>query len=179
MVERADDGVIQRGAAAGIDALEGFLQFRDAVGEILIEIEVEIVVEIHDESFVARVAALHQSDGRFIHARAFFAHAAAIVDHQPHADGNVFAFENGKLLFNLIFKDTKIFLFETFGETTAIIQHRGVQDHQVDANGNGGAGTSTLTRRRRRWRRKRILRESDGRHQNTTRYRYENRPPQK
>src|SRR5271154_256671 len=180
MVERADDSVVQRGPAAGIDAFQSFFQFRDAVAEILVEIQVEIIVEVHDESFVAGIAALHQGNGRFIHAGTFFAHAAAIVDHQAHADGNIFAFENGELLFDLIFKDAKIFLLEAFGETSAIVEYRSVQDHQVDADGNGATLIGTLAWRWRRWWRKGILRESDGRdggHQNTARRRYEKRPP--
>ena len=94
MVERADDGVIQRRAAAGIDAFERFLQFLRIVGEIAIEIEVVVVIEIHDKDFILRIAGLHESQRRGVHLGALLAHAAAVVDHQAHGDGNIFASKN-------------------------------------------------------------------------------------
>ena len=93
MIDRADNRVIQRRAASRIDAFQRFFQFRNVVAEILIEVQIKIVVEVDDESFVLRVAGLHQRERRFVHPRPLVAHAPAIVDHQPHADGNILALE--------------------------------------------------------------------------------------
>src|SRR5712692_1304920 len=153
MVKRADDRVAQSGAAAGIDAFEGFFQLGNAAGEILVEIEIEVVVEVDDESFVLGVAGLHESDGRFVDAGTLVAHAAAIIDHQPHADGNVLALEDGKFLFDFVFEDAKIFRLEAVGEALTVIDDRRVQHQQVNVNLDAGAlltGVGILAGRRRR-----------------------------
>src|SRR5712692_806922 len=82
VVDRADDGVIESGAAARIDAFEGFLEFGDAVGEILVEVEIKIVVEVDDEGLVLWIAVFDEGDGGFVHAGTFVAHAAAVVNDQ-------------------------------------------------------------------------------------------------
>src|SRR5439155_5182547 len=56
----ADKRVIKRRAAARIDAFERFLQFRNAAGEILVEVEIVVVVKIDDECLVLWVAALDE-----------------------------------------------------------------------------------------------------------------------
>ena len=52
MVERANDGVVKRGTAAGIDAFQSFLELGNAVAEVLVEVEIKVIVEVDDESFV-------------------------------------------------------------------------------------------------------------------------------
>src|SRR5271163_2973828 len=168
MVERADDGVVERGAATGIDALEGFLQFRNAVGEVFVEVEIKIVVEIDDESFVLLVAGFHQGDGRFVDAGALVAHAAAVINDQTHADGNVFALEDGKFLLAFILEDTKIFFLESVGKPAAIVEHGGVQHDEADVDFDAAAGLGRalrLVRRKRLRIRKGNLRERSKRQQ--------------
>ena len=92
MVERANHGVIERGAAAGVDAFEGVLHFVDVAGEIVVGVEIIVVVEIDDEGFVLRIAGFTKRQRGGVHLRALVAHAAAVVDHQAHADGHVFLF---------------------------------------------------------------------------------------
>ena len=139
MIERADDGVIERSAAARVNAFEGFLEFGDAAGEILVEIEVIVVIEIDDEGFVVRIGSLNESQGGFIDAGTLVAHGAAIVDHQAHADRNIFALEERKLLFGFVFEDAKIVFLEAINEFAAIIEDGGMKNDQANVNLDGAA----------------------------------------
>ncbi len=99
---------------------------------------------------------MNQSDGGLVDAGTLVAHAAAVIDHQPHADGNVFTLEDGKLLFDSVFKDAKIFGFEAIGKTLTVVKNGRVQNDQVNVNLDAG----TLLARvhvlpRRGWRRTR------------------------
>ena len=134
MIKRADDGVIERSAAARVNAFEGFLEFGDTAGEILVEIEVVVVVEIDDEGFVVRIGSLDESQGGFIDAGTLVAHGAAIVDHQAHADRNIFALEERKFLFGFVFEDAKIVFLEAINEFAAIIEDGGMKDDQANVN---------------------------------------------
>ena len=139
MIERADDGVIERSAAARVNAFEGFLEFGDTAGEILVEIEVIVVIEIDDEGFVVRIGSLDESQGGFINPGTLVAHRAAIVDHQAHADRNIFALEERKFLFGFVFEDAKIVFLEAINEFAAIIEDGGVKDDEADVDFNGAA----------------------------------------
>ena len=97
----------------------------------------------------SRIAGLHQGDGRFVHAGAFLAHAAAVIDHQTHGDGNVFALEHGKLLLGFILKYAEVFFLQAFSEASAIIEHGGMQYHQVDADLDRPLVAGVLARRKR------------------------------
>src|SRR6516164_8678111 len=132
MIERTDDGVVESGAAACVDALESLFEFGDAAGKIFVEVKVEIIVEIDDEGFVLRIAVLDKGESGFVNARALVAHTAAVVDHQSHADGNVLALEDGEFLLDFVFVDAEIVLSETFDEFAAVVQNRGVENHEVD-----------------------------------------------
>lgn len=139
MIERADDGVIERGAAARVNAFEGFLEFGDTAGEILVEIEVVVVIEIDDEGFVVRIGSLDESQGGFIDAGPLVAHGAAIVNDQAHADRNIFALEERKFLFAFVFEDAEILFFKAVDKFAAVIEDCGVKDDQADVNLDGAA----------------------------------------
>ena len=94
MVERADHRVVERGASARVDALERGFHLLDVAGEIVFGVEVVVVVEIHHEGFVLRIGSLHEGKRCRVHLRPFVAHAAAIVDHQTHADRHVLLLED-------------------------------------------------------------------------------------
>src|SRR4029077_19987726 len=99
------------------------------------------------------IAGLHESDGGFVHAGTLIAHAAAIIDDQSHADGDVFALEDGKLLLDFVFEDAKVFRLEAVGEALAVVDHGGVQNDQVHPEGQLRAllaGVGILAGRRRR-----------------------------
>jgi len=151
VIERADDSVVESGAAARVDALKGFLQFRNVVGEVLVEVEVEVIVEIDDESFVLGIAVLDESEGSLVDAGTLVAHAAAIVDDQAHTDGNIFALEDGELLLDLIFVDAEILLGEAVNEFAAVVENAGVKNDEVDVEldfATGLGGGNGLVRRR-------------------------------
>ena len=56
VVERADHGVVERRAAARVDAREGLFRSLMVVGEVAVGVEIILVVEVDDESFILRVA---------------------------------------------------------------------------------------------------------------------------
>src|SRR5208282_1689217 len=132
MVQGADDGVVERGAAASVDALQRFLEFGNAVSKILVEIEVQIVVEIDDKGFVLGIAVQDESKRGLVHLRPFVAHAAAIVNDQAHADGNIFALEEGELLLGLVLVNAETVLRESFHEFAAIVDNGGMEHDQTD-----------------------------------------------
>src|SRR6202044_2377165 len=133
VIERADDRVIKGRAAARIDALERFVQFSLVVGEVLVRVEVIFVVKIHHESFVLRIAGLHERKSGGSHLRAFLAHAPAVIDDQPHSYGNVFAAENRELLLDLVFEDSEAVLTQVRNEISAVVDDRGMEHHEIDA----------------------------------------------
>ena len=76
-------------------------------GEIAVRVQVILVVEIHDEGFVLRIAGLHKRHRGGVYLLALFAHAAAVIDHQAHGYGNIFASEDGNILLDLFSKTLK------------------------------------------------------------------------
>src|SRR4029077_12995870 len=104
-----------------------------------IEVEIEIVVEVDDERLVLWIAGLDESESGFIYAGSLVSHAAAIVDHQAHADGNILALKGGEFLLNLVFENAKAFDFQAVRELAAIIEHRGMQNHEADIDLDGRA----------------------------------------
>ncbi len=119
VVERADEGVVKGGAASRIDAIERVLEFVDVAGEIANGIEVEVVVEIDDEGLVLRIAHFHKCERSGADLGDLVAHAAAIVDDQAQADGNVFLAEDRELLLDLVLEDAEVFLLQARNELAA------------------------------------------------------------
>src|SRR6516162_8383295 len=140
MIERADDGVVESGAAARVDALESLFEFRDAARKVFVEVKVKIVVEIDYEGFVLRIAVLDEGESGFVNAGTLVAHTAAVVDHESHADGNILALEDGEFLLDFVFVDAEIVLGETLDEFAAVVQNRGVENHEVDIKLDAAAG---------------------------------------
>src|SRR4029077_12672374 len=62
------------------------------------------------------------------------AHAAAIVNDQAHADGDIFALENGEFLFDFVFENPEVFVFQTVGEALAVVKNGGVQNDEANVN---------------------------------------------
>src|SRR5712692_10351027 len=157
VVERADDRVVKGRRAAGINALQGFFHVADVAGEILVHVEIVVVVEVHHEAFVRRIAGAHEDQRRGVDALALVAHAAAVVNHQAKTHRNVFALEDREFLLHLVFKHAELFLFQSIGKAAAVVEHGRVQDHQVDVNLDpaftlalGGRRLRPRRRRRRR-----------------------------
>src|SRR6266849_10378085 len=75
----------------------------------------------------------------------------------------VFTLENRELLLDFVFENAEIILLEAVREAPTIVDHRGVQHHQVDVHANLGILTrARLTgRRRRRARNRRNLRQGN------------------
>jgi hypothetical protein len=95
-----------------------------------------------------------------VHARALIAHAPTVVDDQTHADGNIFALEDGQFLLDLVFQDAEILLLKSFGEAAAVVDNCGVKDDEVDVDADAAflPGGILARRRRRRTRNIRNLR---------------------
>src|SRR5882724_2318387 len=146
MIHGADDRVVERGGTASVDAFKSFLEFGDAAGEILVEIEVVVVIEIDDEGLVLGIGSLDQSEGGFVDASALVAHGAAVVNNQAHADRNVFTLEYGKFLFGFVFKDAEIFLLEAVDEFAAVVEDGGVENDEADVDSEDAALLVVLAR---------------------------------
>jgi len=139
VIEGADNRVVESGAAAGINTFEGFLKFGNTAGEIFVEIEVVVVIEVDDERFILRIGGLNESECSGVDARTFVAHGAAVVDDQAHADGDILAFEDGEFLLGFVFEDAEVFFFETFGEFATVVKNGGVEHDEIDVHANGAA----------------------------------------
>jgi len=64
----------------------------------------------------------------------FVAHAAAVIDDQSHADGDVFALEDGKFLLDFVLVDAKVLRLEAVSEALAVVDDGRVQNDQVDVD---------------------------------------------
>ena len=151
VIEGANHGVVEGGAAAGVDALEGVFHFGDVVGEIVNRVQIEVVVEIDDEGFVLRIAGLYQGQSGGVHLGTLVSHAAAIVDHQAHAHGHVFLAEHRNFLFDFVFQHAELVLLKSRDELAAIIDHGNVQDDEVDVLADGVVGRRLGRRLGRGW----------------------------
>ena len=132
MIERSDHRVVERGAAARINALQRFLQFFRVVGEIFVEVEVELIVEVDDEHLILRIAGFHERQRRRVHLRALLAHASAVVHHQAHRDGDVLAPKNGYFLLGFVFEDPEILFLQVGNERAFRILDGRVQHDEID-----------------------------------------------
>ncbi len=70
VIERTDHGVIQRRAAARVNAFERRFHFVQVAREVVLGIEVVVVVEIDDEAFILRIGSLDERERRRVHLRA-------------------------------------------------------------------------------------------------------------
>ena len=95
VVDGHADGVPHGRAAARIDARQRLFHFLDVVGEVFAVRVVEegFVVEVDDEDFVVCGWILDQRQRRRFHLGALVAHAAAVVDDQPHRHRHILALE--------------------------------------------------------------------------------------
>ena len=74
---------------------------------------------------------MYQGESRFVHPRALVAHTAAVINNQAHANGNIFALEDRQFLFDFVLVDAEIILGQAVDKFAAIVEHTGVQNHQV------------------------------------------------
>ena len=134
-VRRKIQSIVQSGFAASIDVFERVDQIADAAGEILFEIS--RIVEIDNERFILGIAFAHERQRRAVHALAFVAHAAAVVDDQAKADRNVFVPERLDRLQNFVFENLEVFLFQAVDRTAFFIEngYRQLDFKRLDAEG--------------------------------------------
>src|SRR5262249_51656765 len=82
-----------------------------------------------------------------------FLHAAAVINYQAHADGNVLALEDGKFLLLFSFVNAEIVTSQAVHKVAAVVNDRGMQHHQVYVHldlAAAGRNATFLSRRGRR-----------------------------
>ena len=124
VVERHAYGIVKRGAAAGVNPLQGVLQPQHVAGERTVE--EALVIEIDDEDFVFRIRRFDEIDSGGIHLAALIPHASAVVDQNAEGDGDVFPPEVFELLQNFLFIDLEGALRQVRDEMATAVQNRGM-----------------------------------------------------
>ena len=149
VVGRGHHRVVQRGSSPRFHLLQGLTQLAGVTGEVLVQ--VILVVEIHYEDLILRIAGTHQVQGSFVYLVALFPHGAGIVDHDSHGYGNILMPEVRDGLRLAILEHRKSILLQVRDQVLFVVNYRGVQHHFIDfrvENKPTGLGFG----RRRRWR---------------------------
>src|ERR1700733_3645309 len=87
VIGRGHDGVVQGGAALGIDMREAVTQLVHVGSEILID--VGLVGKVDHEALIVRIGVVDQIEGSSIHRLALGAHGAGVVYQNSQRYGNV------------------------------------------------------------------------------------------
>src|SRR5271155_2731880 len=121
MIQTLADGIVERRSSARTDGVEGFFEFFGIVREgfAFHEFDGNVVVEIHYEHFVLRIARMREGIDRRGDIREFIAHASAVVNHETDSNRSVLLFEYGEILRLPIFKNAKVLLLQT-GDKSAV-----------------------------------------------------------
>ena len=89
---------------------------------------------------------MHQRQrGRF-DALALLAHTAAVVDNQPHGNGNVFALEILDLLRDAVFEDLEGALRKIRYQVAALVGNRDIERNQAGLGGKDGVAPDSVRR---------------------------------
>jgi len=105
-------------------------------------IQKRFIVEIYDKDFVLRVGRFNQGEGRCFHSRTLGPHAAAVIHDQAHRYRNIFPEHLPDRLFHIVFKNMESGLRQVGDKFAALVDYRGVQNHQARV----GAKVCTLIR---------------------------------
>src|SRR5437899_6640321 len=125
MVGGGNQRVVKRGAAAGFNFLQAFLQFLDVTGVILIE--VILIVKVNDENLVIFIAGANQIECGLVHTVAFFAHRSGIIDDDSQGDRDVLVPERSDGLRLAVLQNCEGALVEVRDHVLLVINHGGVE----------------------------------------------------
>ena len=126
LVGRGRHGVVQRGAAAGLDVAQPLAQLVHIGGEILVD--EGLVGKVHHEGLVLGVGGLDQVEGALVHRGALAAHGAGVVHHQRNGDRKVGVLEADERLPDAVLEDLEVFLLQVRDHAVAV-EHRAVERH--------------------------------------------------
>ena len=140
MVESLRHRVVKRGSSPCGNGRDGFLKFRGVVRErfSIEQLEPDLIVEIHDEHLVLRIAGLSKGRNRCGHFRELGAHAAAVVNHQAHGHRRVAALKQGDFLQSSVLVHLEVFQIKPGNEIVVRVGHSNGQHDQFRLHRNRG-----------------------------------------
>src|SRR5678810_13815 len=106
VIHRKVDRIKERGFQAWIQAVESVDDVPEAAGKVLLEIS--NILKRDDEGLIVGIAFFYERKRGAVNLLLLTTHAAAVINDQPDADRDVFMFEEGDLLRNVVFEDLEI-----------------------------------------------------------------------
>ena len=133
VVEPLTHGIVERGSASRGDGVEGFLEVFGIAGKCfpVHEFYRHVIIEIHHEHFVLRIAGMCEGVHRGNDSRELATHASAVVNDESHGNRSVAFIEYRDLLQLPVFKDAKIVLLETRDKGPVGVSHIHRQQDQI------------------------------------------------
>src|ERR1700733_620832 len=144
MVEPLRHSVIQRGSSPGGNGRYGFLELVWVVREglSLQQLKPDLIVEIHDEHLVLRIAGLCECGYRGGHFRQLGAHAAAVVNDQAHRYRGVPLLKDGDFLLSPILEYLEVSLIESGDQISVLVRDSNGQHDEFCLHRNRGLAGS-------------------------------------
>ncbi len=99
--------------------------FDHVVGER--SVEVRLIIEVHYEDFVLRIAGAHQVQAAWFTCRTLVAHGAGVINKNAECDGDVFATERSDALRLPIFENCECVAIEIGNRMLLFVDHTGVK----------------------------------------------------
>ena len=135
LVGGGDNGVVESGAAAGLDVSERAAEFGDAGGEILVE--EGFVGEVDDEGLVLRIGGADQVESCGIDGGTLVAHGAGVIDEEADGDGDIGVVEGDDGLGDVVFPDLEVGFGEVLDEVAVLIDDGAGEEDFIDVAGEG------------------------------------------
>jgi len=125
------NGVVEGRAAAGIIFFQGFFQFANVGGEVLIK--KLFIIEVDDDDLVLGVAGTNQIEASLVHLLALLPHGAGVINDDSHGDGDVLMAEGGNGLLHAVFQNRKCGTVQVRDQVIFFVNHRRVQSNFLHA----------------------------------------------
>src|ERR1700723_493346 len=149
MIEPFGYSVIQRGSSAGSNGPYRFLELVWVVCErfSVQQLEPDLIVKIHDEHLVLRIARLCEGGNRSGDLRQLGPHAAAVVNNQAYSYRGVAALKNGDFLLSPILVYLEVVLTESGNQLSVPPRHSDGQHDEFCLHRNRGLAGSDSSMR--------------------------------
>ena len=130
LIRGGDYGVVEGGAAAGLDVGQAVFELVGVGGQVLVD--VGVVGEIDDEGLVFGVGGQDQVERGFVDRGALFVHGAGVVDDQTDGDGDVGVLEAEQVLLDAVFENLEVVFLEVLDDLTFVVEHGDVEGDFFD-----------------------------------------------
>src|SRR5580692_2999090 len=139
------DGVQQGGAAFGGSKQHAALQVFHAVGEGTGEFGA--LIEADQKKLVLRISGFKELQSGFAGFVHFVGHAAVKIENHANGDGHIFRGEADDFLFQGVFKDAEIVLFEASDQAVVRIGYGDIDQGEIDVRTNDFSRSNFQARR--------------------------------